>query len=326
MRESILRETRIEYEQQRERNHAEEARRLAEASGRDPMIGQLVAERMRLFRDGAREALANPRGAQLISERLTERIAEIQSQLRDRLVAGGYAADYLQPVYQCPLCHDTGFVGEVIRERCECFGRRIQEKQLAQAGHGLNPSETFETFDASVFPDTPLKTGGEDTQRRFMLRLRAMCEKYTAEYPGNERRNMVLFGTSGLGKTFLLNSIGNRLLQRGELVMKVTGYQLSERMRAAVFEDHPERFTSMVETPVLLLDDLGVEPIYNNITMEYLFSLLNERLLAGLHTIISTNLMLDELERRYNERVCSRLFDRRNTVIVQFEGVDVRMG
>lgn len=324
MRESILRELETEYEAQRARNHAEEVRRLAQVTEQTPAIGALVAERMRLFRDGAQRALANPHDARDISDRLSGRIADIQSQLRAQLVKNGYDADYLQPVYHCAVCRDTGYVGDVIRERCDCLSRKLRERTANAGGHGLDPGETFEAYDEAVYDQAPLP-GGKDTQRSYMERVRALCERYAQDYPGNTRRNLLLFGMSGLGKTFMLNCIGNHVRSRGEEVLKLTGYQLSQRMHAAVFERETEAFGMVIQTPLLLLDDLGVEPLYNNITIEYMFTLLNERQLAGLHTAISTNLMLDELRRRYTERICSRLFDRRHTLVVEFRGSDVRM-
>ena len=132
-------------------------------------------------------------------------------------------------------------------------------------------------------------------------------------------------GAAGLGKTYLLNCVGNALLEKGVPVLKVTSYQLTERMRAAVFEHDWDGFSAVLETPVLLLDDLGAEPIINNVTIEQLFTLLNERELNGLHTIISTNLAPVELTARYTERISSRLMDKRSTVMIPFYGEDVRL-
>lgn len=325
MRDSLRREIDMGYEAQRAANHAEEARRLAQATEADAMIGHLVGERMRMFQEGARAAIANPHEATAISENLTGRIASMQGELRDRLEQAGFPVDYLQPVYSCPHCHDTGFVGDPIRERCACFERKLRELIAQDMGHGLDLRETFEAYDDSVYSDEPLGPGNPDTQRSFMARVRALCEAYAVQYPKNPRRNLLFFGMSGLGKTYMLNSIGNQVHRQGGEVAKVTAYQLTERMRAATFGNDPAAFSSLLETPLLLLDDLGAEPLYNNITIEHMFTLLNERMLADRHTVVSTNLMLDELRQRYTERVCSRLFDTRNTTIVEFRGSDVRL-
>lgn len=325
MRENIRRELDTEYEAQRAANRDEEARRLAHAAELDPMVGALVAERARVFQESARNALAHPGSALDISRQLTQRIADLQSQLRDRLVGAGLVADYLQPVYRCAQCHDTGYVGEPIRERCPCFQARLRERVTGDVRYGMNPRETFALYDEAIFSDAPVEPGSTQGQRAFMARLRDFFLQYAERYPDIDRPNLLLIGMSGLGKTYMLNCIGNHLLARGVEVYKLTAYQMFERMRASIFDNDPDAMSALMQAPLLLLDDLGVEPMYNNITIEQLFSLLNERQLAGRHTIVSTNLMPDEITGRYSERVGSRLFDKRNATLVQFKGRDVRM-
>lgn len=326
MREGVRREIDTEYGAQRAQNRAEETRRLSEATARDPMIGGLVADRMRLFRQGAQDALANPARAHDISARLSQRIAAMQTELRDRLLALGLPADYLQPIYACEKCHDTGYVGEPVRERCECYGRRMRQRLTRESGSGIDAAETFEAWDDGVFDDQPLAGRPDHTQRTLMRRVREVCEAYADAFPHPARPNLLLFGKSGLGKTYLLNCIAGRVTAGGHEALKITAYQMSERMRASVFDRDPDAFSQLLSVPLLLLDDLGVEPLYNNITIEHLFTLLNERQLAGRATVLSTNLMLDELRGRYSERVISRVFDRRRTVIIEVLGRDVRLG
>ena len=71
--------------------------------------------------------------------------------------------------------------------------------------------------------------------------------------------------------------------------------------------------------------DLGTEPMMRNITVEYLFLLLNERMEAGLSTMVTTNLTPAQIQERYGERVCSRLFDRLSALTIKLEGKDLRL-
>jgi len=325
MRGNLLREVEMDFEARRAENRAEEERRLARASEKDPEIGLLVRERASLFHRRALAAFDNPKESHAISQALRGEVAALQSALRERLAKAGFSPDYLQPVYQCALCQDSGFVGEPIRERCACFERMLREKLLADTGHGLNTGETFERYDASVYSDLPLRKDSRDSQRAFMSRLCDRCAAYADAFPQTPVRNILMFGKSGLGKTFLMNCVGNRVAERGFEVLKVTAYQLTERMRASIFDRDPYAFSLLLEVPLLLLDDLGAEPMIPNITLEQLFTLLNERALRGLHTLVSTNLELDELKQRYTERVFSRLADRRHTLTLNFLGTDVRL-
>jgi len=324
MRETLLRQVEMEYEARRAKNRAEEACRLAKAEAADPEIAALTARRAALFAQKMRNAFERPAEALLIAESLKEEVSALQSALRERLSLCGFPETYLQPVYECPACRDTGYVGEPVRERCACFLRRLRALQ-AGACEGLDPCQTFEAYDEAVYPDMPLGEGAGDTQRGYMARMRERCASYAALYPLNPKRNLLFLGMSGLGKTYLMNCVGNAVRQKGGEVMKLTAYQLTERMRASVFDRDPDAFSVLLDVPLLLLDDLGAEPMLNNITVEQLFTLLNERDLSGLHTVVSTNLQPDELQRRYTERICSRLFDKRNTAVLPFKGKDVRL-
>ena len=79
----------------------------------------------------------------------------------------------------------------------------------------------------------------------------------------------------------------------------------------------------MLTCPLLLIDDLGTEPVLRNITVEYLFLLLNER--EGMATVTATNLTPAQLMNRYGERVCSRLLDKRQSEVILLKGQDLRL-
>jgi DNA replication protein DnaC len=73
---------------------------------------------------------------------------------------------------------------------------------------------------------------------------------------------------------------------------------------------------------LLIVDDLGTE-MPGQFTTAALYGLINDRLLAGKPTIISTNLTIEEFERRYNRQIASRL--RGSYVRVPFLGEDIRV-
>ena len=131
-------------------------------------------------------------------------------------------------------------------------------------------------------------------------------------------------GQSGLGKTFLMHAIARRLLDRGFNVLMISAYRFLELARKAYFSASTELLSSLIETDVLLIDDLGSEPLMENITIVQLFNLINERQTAGRGTVLSTNLTAKELRERYTERITSRLLDPRQCGLLLFQGDDVR--
>ena len=145
-----------------------------------------------------------------------------------------------------------------------------------------------------------------------------------APYSFAVARDLLLMGQSGLGKTYLMHAIAKRLLERGFNVMMISAYRFLDVARRAYFSGKQEEMDTLMDTDVLMIDDMGVEPLMENITIVQWFNLINERQLRGKGTVISTNLNVEELRRRYTERITSRLLDGKQCMLLQFLGDDVR--
>ena len=323
MRDSeIFRRAEAEMDARRVENDREKARRLAQVSAQDPEIAHLAGEGARLYSQLGRYLLENPETAQTLFASTREKATQARRELESRLARLGLPADHLENVWECPLCKDTGVQGEgANRRRCGCFEKRIQ-RLMHENGSPLD-RENFSTYDPMRIPDE-LLPGSRLTQRQLSLKVRDKCLEYAKGYPGNERPMLVICGGTGLGKTFLLRCIFAHLLDRGVDAQMVTAYQAFSAMRACHMGD-ADAFQGMVDTPVLLLDDLGAEPMMRNVTVEYLFTLINERVTARRHTVIATNLDEAALQERYGERLFSRLFDRQNGMALALQGKDLRL-
>jgi DNA replication protein DnaC len=306
-----------EYRLRREQNEREETRRKSEAFRVCPEIGQLIQARQDALYEGIRSMFTGSAPADI------EKRMEGYTRQIDRLLSqSGLLPDQLDPVYQCRLCRDTAYTGDDAGTLCECAKRRYTEL-LAQSRQFEN-SQTFETYDENVFALKPLP-GTDITQRAYMRALRERCEEYANALPRPHAPTMLFYGSSGLGKTFLLRSIYMRALDKGVSSQCVTANTLLKTIREAYFGREQKALDTLYEVPLLLIDDLGTEPMLENITVEQIFCLLNERQNARLATVISTNLGLNELKARYTERVLSRLMDARSCQQLRFVGEDVRL-
>lgn len=320
MREDLLNELEAEYEQIRSANEQEEARRREKIKLENPGIYALMQEREELVFGTLRDIL----NGEAKTEDLPERMEKLSAEIREKLVAEGYPADYLAPVYHCPLCKDTGRTGELIKEPCSCLKKAYQKKLRESIGLSSAKKESFETFDLSVYPDE--KIPGQDfTQREIMKMYRVICEKWANEYPDSMYRDLVLTGSTGLGKTFLLRAMAERLIERDVKVLIISAYRMLEILRKSYFEND-EGAEELIEAEVLMIDDLGSEPLMQNVTVEQLFYLLNERQNRNLSTVISTNLDMAKLRERYTERIASRLRDNRTCKVMNLLGKDIRVG
>lgn len=319
MRNEILRELQEEYKRQREEDAREEDRRLAEASAKCPALSEALKDRQALIYDGLRGVLDGTGRA----DDLPRRMEALNRRVESLLTQNGFPADYLDPVYRCATCRDTGYVGETVREMCPCMQGRFYARLYERIGLRGGEEESFEGFRAEAFPETPLP-GRSFSQREMMRAIRNECEKWADRYPDVPARDVLLMGQSGLGKTFLMHAMAKRLLSRGFRVLVISAYRFLEIARKAYFGQGAEEMDDLLEAQVLMVDDMGTEPLMENITIIQWYNLLNERRTCGLGTVVSTNLMPEDLRQRYTERIASRLLDGKECLLVQFAGEDIR--
>lgn len=323
-RSEIITTLQGEYALKRERNQRQLEERERRVRERSPEIGRLLDENRALLMDSSRAALKNPAKAREIMERARASAQQNRSQMGELLEAAGFPRDALELQYDCPECRDTGYVGQPVKRFCKCFERRMMSLAYENANMAGLEQQCFENSNLTIFPDEPTELG--INQRRMMAYAFQYGEEYAQNFPDNSKRNLLLYGPSGLGKTYLLNCIARRVLDRGFSVLKVTAYRMLEGMRKAhMGEDDQGELRMMMECELLLIDDLGTEPLLRNVSLEYLFTLFNERMVNRRHTVVATNLTPNDILTRYNERIYSRMVDQESTRIFQFAGRDVRM-
>lgn len=325
-RSDIIRALEKEYSQLREENLQEHERRMRQISLLHPEIANVVQASRELFMKQARNLLSRPDDAEALAKTTRQQAAKLRKQQEEMLEEAGFPANYLDPIYRCAVCRDSGYAGKGVKEMCACMNKRLIEILYESARERGADEQRFDTFKETILPND-VKVDGLNTQRAITVAARNMCREYADQYPNNTKLSLLLTGDTGLGKTFLLHCIENRLLHRGFAPISLTAYRLFEIMRGCHLSDPDKRqeFEEIIRCDMLLIDDLGTEPIMQNITREYLFTLLNERLMTKKHTVIATNLDMHALMNIYGERVSSRLFDMMNVSIAQLKGRDLRM-
>lgn len=310
-----------EYEQVRLDNQREGQRRELEAREKSAEVAKLLDARRALLTRSMREAFS---GRRIDTQELQTQVEQMNRDVREALERAGFVPDYLQPIYRCPSCRDTGYVGEPVHELCACMKQRIMdEENRGEHTCGLG-EHSFEQFDLSAFPDDPI-SGRRKSQREHMRLIERAARRYAEDFPDNEKPNLIFFGPPGLGKTFVADCIAQRVMERAYLVRRVTAYRLCEIMRKNQFDgSEAKAVEGVMESDLLMIDDLGTEPQTKN-TSVYLFQVLNERNMNGRHTIISTNLNPEKMGAMYEERVVSRMMDCRITTAIEFYGRDLRL-
>lgn len=251
--------------------------------------------------------------------------SEIEEQKKALLIEHGYPENYLDPVYTCPDCKDTGYIGT---DRCHCYKSELLNVIYESSGiNSLTARHNFDNFNIEYYPDDYIESGSDITPRDNIKRILNICKEYIVNF-NKTADNLLIYGHSGVGKTFLTHCIARELMNKSYSVIYLTSYQLFDILETKVFradelDEINNGVLSMLYTcDLLIIDDLGTEMI-NKFTEVQLFTCIQERLLNKRSTIISTNLSFDDVKNNYSERIFSRIMG--NYKLIKILGKDIRI-
>ena len=122
----------------------------------------------------------------------------------------------------------------------------------------------------------------------------------------------------------MLECVANEMLKQQKVVCFKTAFELNELARLYHIGKSFD-FSDCLTADILMIDDLGTEPILKNVTKEYLYNIINTRQMNNLPTFISTNLSPDNLLERYDERIYSRLANKNLSINIQLTSGDKRL-
>lgn len=213
----------------------------------------------------------------------------------------------LLPQYDCPICNDTGVVGGRI---CNCLQQALNKKLSMQVS-SQNQFKSFENCNLNIMSTDDKKT---------CQILKAWCDKF----PNVSKINICLIGGAGSGKTFMLECVATEMLKHNQVVCFKTAFELNELARLYHIGKSYD-FADCLNADILLIDDLGTEPVLKNVTKEYLYNIINTRQVNNLPTFISTNLSQEQLLDRYDERIYSRLANKNLSLNIQLTSTDKRI-
>lgn len=259
--------------------------------------------------DGAQEALEEVKKANLALQ-----------EERKNLIAEQFGADYLD---ETPICSRCGGVGYLGTQMCSCLQELCRQEQKKELSLLTCGEGSFDSFRLDYYPAREIP-GSKITLRDIMQKTYADCRSYAENFgPGSQ--NLLFSGDTGLGKTFLSACIARAVADKGYSVVYESAVHLFEKMEKARFSGDAEAFREtekFTDCDLLIVDDLGTE-MGGQFVITALYTLINDRILSGKATIISTNLTADDMENRYSSQILSRL--RGSYRRVAFVGDDIRI-
>lgn len=303
---------RREYDAIQLKNRRLLEKRMAEIRAKLPAYAEAADEVASLSVSYGKRIL---NGEENASRSYHEALVALSRKKEALLTQAGYPADYLEPVYDCPDCRDTGYQDS---SRCHCFEQRIINDLYAQSNlQALLAAENFSTLSYDYYEGVDLQNFKKAVETSL-----SFIRSFDTDY-----QNLLFYGAVGTGKSFLSNCIAYELLNQGHSVIYFSATGLFDLLSRYSFDnDNKEMlyktYDYLYNSDLVIVDDLGCE-LTNSFTNSHLFSFLNERSLARKPIIISTNLSLEELKTRYSERIFSRLTN--HFTFRKLSGQDIRL-
>lgn len=242
------------------------------------------------------------------SKDIADRIAALEDK-KHNLIASRFPKGYLEPVYDCTACRDTGFIDN---KPCNCFKKAAIELLYRQSNHkNVNREHTFSKFNYDLFSKTPnALTGVSDYDN--IKKVTEYCMNFVRDFD-NTSDNIFFYGNPGVGKTYITDCIFNSLISSLHSVIYLTAVEFFTLLDNAKFDNEVKTnvsdtlYNSLLDCDLLIIDDLGTEPV-NTFSQSNLFYYINDRLLREKSTIISSNLSPEALRDMYSDRVYSRIY------------------
>ena len=225
-------------------------------------------------------------------EKLKTSNLKAQKELENIIAGFGFPSNYLEIWYKCEKCKDTGYADD---RMCECMKKLCRDIEYQK----LNKTSPLELSSLN------------------------MCRKYAGSF-SNKSKSLLMQGGPGLGKTHLSLAIAREVINSGYGVLYVSAPVILRQIEKEYFgsqNNESNILNNILECDLLILDDLGTE-FEKKFTVSAVYNILNSRMLTSKPTIISTNLSLGDIEKRYDIRTVSRIIGTMERI--EFVGTDIR--
>lgn len=321
MFQQYIRDILREYDRLRQQSEDFKRQRKEEIYRRVPRIKEIDQEIARLGLLLSKSIIETPEKSQQLMARISKEMESLKEDRAMLLTENNIPLNYLEKVYQCEKCKDRGFLQN--GKKCSCFKQKLINRayNLSNLSTTLE-KENFHNFNINLFSSESYDK--EDlTPRQNMMQNLNTSEGFVINFRDPQTKNLLFYGSTGLGKTYMANCVAKALLDRGYIVIYQTSFKMIEVLEDLRFRrnENKDEYNLLFEADLLIIDDLGAE-LTNSFTNSELFNLINSRILREKKIIISTNLSPKELAERYDDRIFSRLiahFD-----VLKFYGEDLR--
>ena len=335
MKSSIHSIIKGEYEKRQKASYDLLADKKERLYAQIPRLEEIETEIQRAGLKYNKQLLADPANAEEIISDLQAAVRRLKREKASLLEAAGYDKDYLEPVYKCAKCKDTGtpLEDETGERVCSCYRQQLIDLIYIQSNLKCTDVENFNCFNEKYYADVidENRYGIKKSPRKQILGIKENCLQFIENFKDPQAKNMLFCGPTGSGKTFMANCTAVELMNRGITVLYQSAPVLFSTITEYRFKSSKDEafensvYKNIMEVELLIIDDLGTEPPSAARYAE-LLTILDTRFANNMvrpcKTLISTNIDIRKLYEYYDERVGSRIIG--NFDIYRFAGDDIR--
>ena len=155
------------------------------------------------------------------------------------------------------------FLERLLQDEVERRGQKQLHLRLRRAT--LNTTKSLETFDFSFNPTI---------NRQQLLALAS------GDYI-RQKRNVIICGPTGVGKSHLAQALGQEACRQGFQVLFLNAYKMLQHLHGGRADDSLERrLKTYLRPDLLILDDFGLKPLQTPAPTD-LYDVINERYERG---------------------------------------------
>ena len=311
-----------EYEFIRATNEATQKNNRTQVYNHFPRIKEIDEELSTISLKACKSILSSGAQPEEIIKNLQTNTEKLVNEKNNILHKAGIPSNFMDEIYNCPHCKDKGNYNN---KWCECYYEKLQKYMQKKSNIRADKMHSFDKFDIMLYPDTVIAEYNA-SPRDIAKNVKSIAERYS-DFDSSISRQLLLFGSTGLGKTFTSECIAREFIKKGKDV-----YYTSAPRLFSIFEDYKFGRDSSAEAKgiidyiqsvdLLIIDDLGTE-FRTQYTDSILFDIINSHTNENRHMIISTNLNPTQLEPTYSQRISSRIMG--NFELVRFLGNDLRI-
>ena len=311
MYRDILKSIHLDYERKRDEEERLKRMRTQEIYRKIPAIKRIDEDIFQIGLNMAKFIIGNPQGYKKDIEKAKEKIEKLKMEKAFLLTESNIDPSYMEKNYECKTCNDTGYLDN--GNKCNCLRQKLVSRAYKMSNIETNLlKDNFKNFDINIFKEEAFENESM-TPRENMIDIVGIAESFIGDFEEKNDDNLLFYGTTGLGKTFLCSCIAKALLDKDKIVVYQTAFTILEILERKRFGRDKDKtsyeYDLLFDADLLIIDDLGTE-VSNTFTNAEIFNIVNTRIIKGKKTIISTNLTPKEISQIYTDRVFSRILEK----------------